>query len=88
MADIFRSNAQKNGIVPAVIDAEAHAWLLAHPGAEICVDLEACEVQLPGDRRAAFAMDPFARHCLMEGIDQLGYLLGKSSDIEHYEAGR
>ena len=88
IADIFRSNAQKNGIVPVVVGADAHAWLVAHPGSEVTVDLDACVVRMPGGETAPFPMDPFARHCLMEGIDQLGYLQAQDEAIAAFEARR
>ncbi len=88
IADIFRSNAQKNGILPVVIDPATHDWLVANPGVEISVDLAACEVRLPGGASAGFEIDPFARHCLMHGIDQLGYLLEHSDAIARFEARR
>lgn len=88
IADIFRSNAQKNGIVPVVIDSDTHAWLVEHPGADVLVDLQSCALSLPNGKKARFEMDPFARHCLMNGIDQLGYLLAQREDIEAWEARR
>jgi 3-isopropylmalate/(R)-2-methylmalate dehydratase small subunit len=85
IADIFFSNALKNGLVPVRIEAEAHAWLLAHPGAEIEVDLAAGEVRQPEGRAAPFHIDPFARHCLLNGLDELGYLLSRLPDIEAWD---
>ena len=85
IADIFFSNALKNGLVPVRIDAASHAWLVAHPGAEVEVDLEAGRVRLPGGGEAPFAIDPFARHCLLNGIDELGYLLARMPSIEAWE---
>ena len=77
IADIFRSNAQKNGVLPVVVDAATHAQLLEQPGREITVDLEACELRF-GNHVASFEVDPFARACLMEGVDSLGYLLKRT----------
>lgn len=88
IADIFRSNAQKNGIVPVIVDDEIHAWLVAHPDVAVTIDLEAMLLKLPGGKNVAFELDPFARHCLMNGIDQLGYLLSQSEHIDAYEASR
>jgi len=88
IADIFFSNALKNGIVPARIDAATHDWLLAHAGAEITVDIAASELVLPDGRRAGFPMDPFARRCLVQGIDELGYLLSRLPEIEAWERAR
>ena len=88
IADIFFSNALKNGLVPVRIDAATHAWLLANPGAEIEIDLAEGRVRLPGGREAAFVIDPFARHCLLHGIDEMGYLLYRLSAIEAWEYER
>jgi 3-isopropylmalate/(R)-2-methylmalate dehydratase small subunit len=88
IADIFFSNALKNGLVPVRIGAEAHAWLLAHPGADIEVDLAAGEVRLPDGRAAPFHIDPFARHCLLNGLDELGYLISRLPEIEAWDAKR
>jgi 3-isopropylmalate/(R)-2-methylmalate dehydratase small subunit len=85
IADIFFSNALKNGLVPVRIDGPTHGWLVANPGVEIEVDVEAGEVRLPGGRLAPFAIDPFARHCLVRGIDELGFLLSQLRVIEAWE---
>jgi 3-isopropylmalate/(R)-2-methylmalate dehydratase small subunit len=68
-----------------LVDAETHLWLLAHPGAEVEIDLEALTVTLPDGRRAGFPMEAFARHCLLHGVDELGYLLSRLPAIEAYE---
>ena len=88
IADIFFSNALKNGLVPVRIDAEPHDWLVANPGAEVEIDVAAGELRLPGGRAARFTLDPFARHCLLNGIDELGYLLSQLPAIEAWEAKR
>ena len=85
IADIFRSNALRNGLLAIVVEPEAHRRLLATPGAEICVDLRAGTVSLPGGGEARFEIERFARHCLLEGVDPLGYLLGKEAEIHAYE---
>ena len=87
IADIFRTNAVKNGLVPAVVDEEAHRALLAQPFGEVTVDLEAQEVTAPGVR-ARFSIDPFARRCLLDGTDELGFLLARSPAIAEYEQAR
>jgi 3-isopropylmalate/(R)-2-methylmalate dehydratase small subunit len=87
IADIFRSNALRNGLLPIVLEAEPHAWLLAHPGVELTIDLRSCEVRLPDGRSAAFAVEPFARHCMLNGVDPLGWLLAQEDDIRRYEEG-
>jgi len=88
IADIFRNNALKNGLLPVTVDEATAAWLLKHPGAEVTVDLAACEVLLPTGARAAFPVEAFARHCLLNGLDELGFLRSKQADIERYEAAR
>jgi 3-isopropylmalate/(R)-2-methylmalate dehydratase small subunit len=85
IADIFRSNALKNGLLPIITDADTHAWLLAHPGAEVTVDLESCVLGLPDGRALQFAVEPFARVCLLNGVDQLGFLLKQDAAISAYE---
>ena len=77
IADIFRQNAIKNGLVPV------QATLAVKPGDEVTIDLEACTVN-----GVAFPLDPFARHCLIHEIDELGYLLGLSKEIDEFEARR
>ncbi|MEM6640526.1 MAG: 3-isopropylmalate dehydratase small subunit [Pseudomonadota bacterium] len=85
IADIFRSNAQKNGIVPILVNDEIHQWLLTHPDVAVTVDLESMTLRLPGARQVEFELDPFARHCLMQGVDQLGFLLAQTSDVDAFE---
>ncbi len=85
IADIFRSNALKNGIVPIESDDETHAWLMANPGVEVTVNIGRRELVLPGDRRYAFSIDDFARYCLLYGVDPLGYLLSQEAAINDYE---
>jgi 3-isopropylmalate/(R)-2-methylmalate dehydratase small subunit len=88
IADIFRSNALRNGLLPVVLDAAPHAWLLANPGAEIIIDLRSCELSLPDGFVAPFKVEPFARHCLLHGVDPLGWLLGHDDAIQRYEEAR
>ena len=88
IADIFHSNALKNGLLPVQVDAATHGWLLAHPGVEIEIDLEAMTLQLPDGTRAGFPIEPFARHCLLNGVDELGYLLSQQPAIDAYESDR
>jgi 3-isopropylmalate/(R)-2-methylmalate dehydratase small subunit len=88
IADIFRGNALKNGLVPVIVDADTHAWLIANPGAEVTVDVEQRHVQLPDGRTADFPIDGFARYCLLNGVDQLGFLLSQSDAISRFEQGR
>ena len=89
-ADIFRSNALKNGLLPIVVEAEKHRQLferiVTEPDAELTVDLDAQVVHLPGDEDLPFDVDPFARMMLLAGTDELGYLLGKTAEIDAWEA--
>ena len=85
IADIFRSNALKNGLLPIVLDAAVVDELLANPGIELDIDIAAATVALPDGRRFAFPIDGFARTCLLEGVAQLGYLLKQSASIQTYE---
>jgi 3-isopropylmalate/(R)-2-methylmalate dehydratase small subunit len=88
-ADIFRNNSLKNGLLPIVVETEKHRQLFelaaADPDAELTVDLEAQVVHLPGDEDLPFDVDPFARTMLLAGTDELGYLLGRISDIDAWE---
>jgi 3-isopropylmalate/(R)-2-methylmalate dehydratase small subunit len=89
-ADIFRSNALKNGLLPIVVEAEKHRQLFelvaTNPDAEFTVDLEAQVVHLPGDEDLPFEVDPFARMMLLAGTDEMGYLVAKLPSIEAWEA--
>jgi 3-isopropylmalate/(R)-2-methylmalate dehydratase small subunit len=87
-ADIFRSNALKNGLVPVIVDEATLQWLLANPGVEVTIDLATSTLRLPGGRSVTFPIEPFARFCLMQGVDQLGYLLLRSAEITAYEKQR
>ena len=88
VADIFRGNSLKNGLLPIVVDESVAQWLLNHPGAEVDIDLQATRLTLPTGVSVSFPVEAFARHCLMHGIDELGYLRSRSSDIERHEAAR
>ncbi len=88
IADIFRNNALKNGLIPVVIDHGIHAWLLENPGVELTIDVDASTVELPDGRREGFPIESFARHCLLNGIDQLGYLRQHEKAIRRYEESR
>jgi 3-isopropylmalate/(R)-2-methylmalate dehydratase small subunit len=89
-ADIFKGNAMKNGLLPIAVDAAFHARLLqarrANPRAQIAVDLPAQTVALAGQSPVRFEIDAFAKECLVHGVDELGYLLERTPDIERYEA--
>src|ERR1700722_1543144 len=88
IADIFRGNSLMNGFLPIVVDEQTSQWLMQHPGAEVDIDLEARRLTLPTGTAVSFPIEPFARHCLLNGLDELGYLRSKLHDIERYEAAR
>ena len=88
IADIFKNNALKNGLLAVVVDEVTHKWLVANPGADIKIDVESSSITLPDGRDVPFVMENFARHCLLEGIDQLGFLQNASASIEAYEENR
>ena len=85
IADIFVSNSIKNGLLPVLVDAGTHDWLLTNPGVEVEIDLEAKTVTLPDGRRTEFSIEAFSRHCLLHGIDELGYLQSRLPAIEAHE---
>ncbi len=84
LADIFCSNALKNGLLPVIVEEPTSAWLIAHPGAEVSLDVAARTLTLPTGT-VSFPLEAFARHCLLQGIDELGYLLDRRAAIEAYE---
>jgi len=86
IADIFRGNSLKNGLLPIVVDEATSRWLLDHPGAEVDIDVEAARLRLPDGTPVSFQLEAFARHCLLNGVDELGYLRSHQGDIERYEA--
>ncbi len=88
IADIFRNNSLKNGLLPVVVDEVTHAWLNSNPGVEVEVDLPSSTLRLPDGRTVGFPVEPFAKYCLMNGVDELGYLLSKLDAIEAWEARR
>ena len=88
IADIFRSNSLKNGLVPVIVDQSTHGWLLANPGVEVTIDVASCELRLPDGRSVNFPLDGFSKYCLLNGVDQLGYLLHQSDAITRFESER
>lgn len=88
-ADIFRNNALKNGLLPVIVDHETHRQLISlaqeDPTTEITIDLEAQTVTLPDNRAITFPIDSFSRYCLLNGVDQLGFLLSLEREITVYE---
>jgi len=88
-ADIFRNNALKNGLLPIEIDSKTHLQLLSliqeDPKSRISIDLENQTVTLPDGRQANFHVDAFSKKCLLQGVDQMDYLLGQLPKITVYE---
>jgi 3-isopropylmalate/(R)-2-methylmalate dehydratase small subunit len=89
ISDIFYNNALKNGLLPVVVDAQTHQRMLAlfeaSPEAELDIDLASQMVSLPDGHEVGFAIDGFAKTCLLNGVDELGYLLGMQDKIAAYE---
>ena len=88
IADIFLGNSLKNGLVPVIVDKATHGWLLEHPGAEVSVNVESRRLELPDGRSVGFPIDDFSHHCLLNGVDQLGYLLQQADAITRFETNR
>lgn len=88
IADIFRSNSLKNGLLPIVVDRDTHEWLLDNPGAEVEVDVVESQLNLPDGRSVEYPIDSFARYCLVEGIDQLGFLQKFAEATLEFEENR
>lgn len=88
IADIFRSNSLKNGLLPIVVSPEVHQRLLAAPGMLVSVSLDAQTVTLADGTSAKFPIDPFARYCLMNGQDELDFLLNQEAEIARFETVR
>ncbi|MGH9667712.1 MAG: 3-isopropylmalate dehydratase small subunit [Bryobacteraceae bacterium] len=87
-ADIFKQNSLKNSLLPIVVPHDVHAWLLANPIAALKVDLASQTLTLPDGRRVEFPIDGFSKHCLLEGVDELGYILQQEPAIAAFEAHR
>jgi len=87
-ADIFKGNALKNGLLPIIIPADIHAELIKWSGITLKIDLASQTVTLAGGRTVEFPIDPFAKHCLLEGVDELGYMIKQEPAIAAYEAKR
>jgi 3-isopropylmalate/(R)-2-methylmalate dehydratase small subunit len=85
IADIFRNNSLKNGLVPIVVDAAVHAKLLAAPGVEVTISVTDQTLTLPDGTKAKFPIDPFARYCLLNGVDELEFLLSQDAAITAFE---
>ncbi|HEX2790689.1 MAG TPA: 3-isopropylmalate dehydratase small subunit [Steroidobacteraceae bacterium] len=85
IADIFRSNSLKNGLLPIEVDAPTGQWLLEHPGAEVTIDLQTTTLRLPDGTAVEFPVERFARYCLLNGTDELGFLISTEREISTYE---
>jgi 3-isopropylmalate/(R)-2-methylmalate dehydratase small subunit len=88
IADIFRGNSLKNGLLPITVDESISQWLQSNPGAQVDIDVDARRLTLPTGVSVSFPLEAFARHCLLNGIDELGYLRSHLGDIERFEAAR
>jgi 3-isopropylmalate/(R)-2-methylmalate dehydratase small subunit len=93
IADIFRNNALKNGLVPIVVDEPVHRWLLENPGAAVAIDLEDATLTMSAgaagvSQSVPFQLEAFARYCLLNGIDELGFLLAQEEKIAAFERAR
>jgi 3-isopropylmalate/(R)-2-methylmalate dehydratase small subunit len=84
-ADIFRGNALKNGLLPVAVSPALHERLVREPGLTVTLDLETREIRLPDGSGEAFPIDPFARRCLLDGMDELQFLLAQEEAIAAYE---
>jgi len=87
-ADIFRQNSLKNGLLPIVVPVDAHTWLLTSAGATVKIDLASQTLTLGDGRTVEFPIDQFSKHCLLEGVDELGYILKQEPAIAAFEAQR
>ncbi|HEV7776926.1 MAG TPA: 3-isopropylmalate dehydratase small subunit [Luteibacter sp.] len=85
IADIFRGNSLKNGLLAVVVSEPEHRWLMEHPGTELRIDIAAGTIRLPDGGEIRFELDAFSRHCLLNGVDQLGFLLQQDEAITRFE---
>jgi 3-isopropylmalate/(R)-2-methylmalate dehydratase small subunit len=88
-ADIFYNNALKNGLLPVAIPQESHSRLVTalqqDPFAQASIDLASQQVNLPGGEAVTFPIDSFSKHCLLQGVDEMGYLLSFLPQVEAFE---
>ncbi len=87
-ADIFKSNSLKNSLLPIVVSPEVHQKLLAMPEGSVKVDLASQTLTLPDGTTAEFPVDSFSKQCMLDGIDELGFILQHDAEIKAYEAQR
>ncbi len=85
-ADIFKGNSLKNSLLPIVVPPDVHAELLENSSAPVKVDLASQTLTLASGRKVEFPVESFAKHCLLEGIDELGYILQQEPAIAAFEA--
>ncbi len=85
IADIFSNNSLKNGFLPVIAEENIHRWLLDNPGVELVLDVESRSLSLPDGRVTEFPLESFSRYCLLNGVDQLGFLLNHAEDIWRFE---
>ena len=89
-ADIFRNNALKNGLLPIAVDADTQQQLFSlaeeDPSTAVQVDVEAQTLTLPDGREVGFPLDGFSKYCLLNGVDQLGYLLALDDEVREFES--
>ncbi len=89
-ADIFRNNALKNGLLPIIVDADTQQQLFSladeDPSTTVSVDVEAQTLTLPDGRAVSFPLDGFSKYCLLNGVDQMGYLLDLDEEVQAYES--
>ena len=88
-ADIFRNNSLKNGLLPVIVDAKSHRilmdWLAEVPTADLTIDLASQTITLPDGKKVSFPIEPFAKNCLLNGVDELGYILRFADQITAFE---
>ncbi len=87
-ADIFKGNSLKNGLLPVIVPEDVQKELVASPGAAVKIDLASQTLTLPSGKSVTFPIDPFSKQCLLDGVDELGYMLAQDGAIRAFEAKR
>jgi 3-isopropylmalate/(R)-2-methylmalate dehydratase small subunit len=89
-ADIFRNNSLKNGLLPIIVDKDTHTQLFSlleeDPNTSVAIDLESQTLTLPDGRKVNFPIDSFSKTCLLNGVDEIGYVLKQMDQIKAFEA--
>lgn len=85
IADIFRNNALKNGLVPVILDEDVVQALMQRPDDTLQIDIASAQLHTPAGDTHPFQLDAFAQTCLLQGVDEMGWLLGRTADIQRYE---